>query len=68
MHALVVAGGTGAVDGVLLASAVVPPLIVIVLCRIAWVWAKGDEEEADASPREVIRRAFWLSARGTKRV
>jgi hypothetical protein len=59
-----VAAGTGAVDAVLLASAVVPPIVVIALCRIAWVWAKSHDEEPDGVPiNEILRRAFWLRPR-----
>lgn len=63
MSALV-AGGTGAVDAVLFASAVVPPIVVIVVCRIAWVWAKSQDDGPHRVPIvEIIRRAFWLRPR-----
>jgi len=52
-----------ALNGVLLASAVVPPIVVIILCRIAWVWAKTSEEERRISFGVVLRRAFWIGDR-----
>jgi hypothetical protein len=64
MSALLV-GGTGAVNAILLASAVVPPIIVIIVCRIAWVWAKTSEEE-HASLGELVRRAFWLDSKAPR--
>ena len=61
MTASLLAGGAAAVNIVLLASAVVPPFVVLVVCRIAWVWAKHDEEERDTvSLGGIIRRALWL--------
>jgi hypothetical protein len=57
---VLIAGGTGAVNGVLLASAVVPPVIVLVVCRIAWIWAKTSDETARTSIGGILRRAFWL--------
>ena len=68
MSALVAAGGTGAVNGVLLASAVVPPIVAIFVCRVAWMWAKShDEEPGHASLGELIRRALWLTPRKAHR-
>jgi hypothetical protein len=64
MSALVV-GSTGAVNAILLASAVVPPIVVIILCRIAWVWSKTSEEER-VSLGELVRRAFWLDGKAPR--
>jgi hypothetical protein len=64
MSALLV-GGTGAVNDILLASAVVPPIIAIIVCRIAWVWAKTSEEDRP-SLGELVRRAFWLDSKAPR--
>jgi hypothetical protein len=66
MSALI-AGGAGAVNAVLLASAVVPPLIVVLVWRIAWVWAKTSDERSRASIGDILRRAFWLEERNRTR-
>jgi hypothetical protein len=51
MHAVVVAGGSGILNGVLLASAVVPPAIVI---GLAWFFLRAgrrhDESERARGP------------------
>jgi hypothetical protein len=57
---VVLAGGTGAVDAVLLASAIVPPLIAVFVARVAWIWAKSDDEDEAVAFRDLLRRAFWL--------
>lgn len=68
MGALVIAGGTEAVNDVLLVSAVVPPIVVIFLCRVAWLWAKSHDEETEpVALGELIRRAFWLRPRRAHR-
>jgi hypothetical protein len=60
----VIVAGTGAVNGVLLASAVVPPIVVIFVCRVAWMWAKShDEEQRQVAIGELLRRALWLPPR-----
>lgn len=60
---LVALGGAWAIDAVLLASAVVPPVIVIVLVRLLWVWANSDEENRHPGMRELVREALWMKAR-----
>jgi hypothetical protein len=57
---MIVGGGTGAVNVVVLASAVVPPLVVLVVFRIGWIWSQSDNGSERLSPRQVVRRAFWL--------
>src|SRR5215831_7784820 len=57
---VVLAGGTGAVDAVLLASALVPPLVAVFVARVAWLWAKSDDEDETVGVRDLLRRAFWL--------
>jgi len=57
---VVLAGGTGAVDAVLLASALVPPLVAVFVARVAWLWAKSDDEDDTVGVRDLLRRAFWL--------
>ena len=58
-----IAGGTGAVNAVLLASAVVPPLVVLVVFRVGWVWAKSHDEGEPVDLRRTLRRALWLERR-----
>jgi hypothetical protein len=62
-----IAGGAGAVNAVLFASAVLPPLIVVILCRIAWIWAKTSDERSPTSVGDILRRAFWLEDKNPTR-
>lgn len=51
-------------DAVLLASAVVPPIVVLVVSRIAWIWSKRDEEASGrVDVGTVVRQALWLRPR-----
>jgi hypothetical protein len=63
---MVIGGGAGAVDAVLLASAVIPPLVVLVVVRVAWIWAKSQDEGAPVVFRDVLRRALWLDRSGDR--
>jgi hypothetical protein len=57
---MIVAGGTEAVNAVLLASAVVPPLVAVLVARVAWVWAKSEDEGEGARFGDLLRKALWL--------
>lgn len=57
---MLVAGGTGAVNAVLLASAVIPPIVAVLVARIAWIWAKSSDEGGPIVFRDLLRRALWL--------
>jgi hypothetical protein len=57
---MVLAGGTEAVNAVLLASAVVPPLVAVLVARVAWIWAKSDDEGKSVAFRDLLRKALWL--------
>jgi hypothetical protein len=57
---VVLAGGTEAVNAVLLASAVVPPIVAVLVARVAWIWAKTEDEGGRVAFRELLRKAFWL--------
>jgi hypothetical protein len=60
MPLVVLASGTGAINAVLLASAVVPPLVAVLVARVAWIWAKSDDEGETLVFRDLLRRALWL--------
>jgi hypothetical protein len=62
MMLLLASGGTGAINAVLLASAVVPPLIAIFLARILWLWARSDDENRHSSVRELVKQAVGMGA------
>jgi hypothetical protein len=57
---VVLAGGTEAVNAVLFASAVVPPLVAVLVARAAWIWAKSEDEGKSVAFRDLLRRALWL--------
>ena len=57
---MVLAGGTEAVNAVLLASAVFPPLVAVLVARVAWIWAKSEDEGKAVEFRDLLRRALWL--------
>jgi hypothetical protein len=38
----------------------VPPLVVLVVCRLAWVWAKSHDRGDEAGFGALLRRALWL--------
>jgi len=59
---VVIAGGTEAIDAVLLASAIVPPLVAVLVARVAWIWAKSDDQGEAVAFRDLLRRAFWLDS------
>jgi hypothetical protein len=64
---VVLAGGTEAVNAVLLASAVIPPLVAVVVARVAWIWAKSDDEGERVAFRDLLRKALWLDrSQGTR--
>lgn len=67
MNAVFASGGTGAVNAVLLASAIVPPIVVIFVSRLAWVWAKSQDAPEPASFADLLRRAVWLGPRKAAR-
>jgi hypothetical protein len=66
--ALLAFNGTSAVNLVVLASAVVPPIIAIIVCRVAWIWAKNNEDFDSSGFTGVLRRAFWLPARRRRKI
>ena len=45
---------------VVLASAVVPPIVVLIVSRVAWVWAKSHDGSERVGPAVILRRALWL--------
>jgi NaMN:DMB phosphoribosyltransferase len=57
---VLLAGGTEAVNAVLVASAVVPPIIAVLVARVAWIWAKTEDEGEGVAFRDVLRKALWL--------
>jgi hypothetical protein len=60
-NALVVLnGGTEAVNAVLLASAVIPLLVAVLVARVAWIWAKTEDEGDGVAFGDLLRRALWL--------
>ena len=64
---MVSAGGTGAVNAVLLASAIVPPVVAVLVARVAWIWAKSDDEGEAVVLRDLLRKALWLDrSRGNR--
>ena len=50
-------------NAVLLASAVVPPAVVLLLARVVWVWSKSADSGERLTLRQVARRALWLERR-----
>jgi len=61
--ALLALNGNSAVNLVVLASAVVPPIIAIIVCRVAWIWAKNSEDLDNRGFTGLLRGAFGLPAR-----
>jgi hypothetical protein len=61
--ALLALNGSSAVNLVVLASAVVPPIIAIIVCRVAWIWAKNTEDLDNRGFTGLLRAAFGLPAR-----
>jgi hypothetical protein len=57
---MIAAGGTEAVNAVLLASAVVPPLVAVLVARVAWIWAKSEDEGEGVRFGDLLRKALWL--------
>jgi hypothetical protein len=57
---VVLAGGTEAVNAVLLASAVVPPIVAVLVARVAWIWAKTEDDGEGVAFRDLLRKALWL--------
>jgi hypothetical protein len=55
--------GNSAVGLIVLASAVIPPIVAIVVCRIAWVWAKSNDGVERVDFAVLLRRALWLPER-----
>jgi len=55
-----VLAGSSAVNIVVLASAIVPVFVAILVIRVAWVWAQSHDESRQPSFGELLRRAFWL--------
>jgi hypothetical protein len=60
MRSMTVGSGTGAVNAVVLASAIVPPLVVLLVFRIGWTWSQNDHGDERLSLRQLMRRAFWF--------
>jgi hypothetical protein len=52
--------GNSVVNLVVLASAVVPPIVVLVVTRVAWVWSKNHDGSEDVGFAVMLRRALWL--------
>ncbi len=50
-------------NAVLLASAVVPPIVVLLLARAVWLWSKSADTGERVTLRQVARRALWLERR-----
>jgi NaMN:DMB phosphoribosyltransferase len=61
---VVLAGGTEAVNAVLLASAIVPPIVAVLVARVAWIWAKTEDEGEGIAFRDLLRKALWLDRTG----
>jgi hypothetical protein len=57
---VIVAGGTEAVNAVLLASAVIPPFVAVLVARVAWIWAKSEDEGKAVAFRDLLRKGLWL--------
>jgi hypothetical protein len=60
MRSMTVGSGAGAVNAVVLASAIVPPLVVLLVFRIGWTWSQNDHGDERLSLRQLMRRAFWF--------
>jgi hypothetical protein len=56
----VVADGTSAINAVVLASAIVPVVVAVVVMRVAWVWARSHDEGRETTFSQVLRTALWL--------
>jgi hypothetical protein len=54
---------TSAVNVVVLASAIVPVVIAILVIRVAWIWARSHDEGWRLTFSELLRKAFWLDRR-----
>jgi hypothetical protein len=57
---VILAGGTEAVSAILLASAVVPPLVAVLVPRVAWIWAKSEDAGEGVRLGDLLRKALWL--------
>jgi hypothetical protein len=57
---VILAGGTEAVSAILLASAVVPPLVPVLVPRVARIWAKSEDAGEGVRLGDLLRKALWL--------
>jgi hypothetical protein len=51
------------VNLVVLASAIVPPIIAIIVCRVLWIWSKSQDRSESVGFSGLLRRALWLPER-----
>jgi hypothetical protein len=61
--AAIVLASSSAVNVVVLASAIVPVVIAVLVIRVAWIWARSHDEGWRLTFSELLRKAFWLDRR-----